>query len=183
MSAVREKIRSIVKGIQPFDDKEALDISETLAWIDSGVEIFRVKKPDTPNKHLVSYFCVYDVEQKKLLLVDHIKAQLWLPAGGHVDVGENPKTTARRECREELDVEANFMFGEPIFITANKTVGLTAPHTDVSLWYVLSASQDEITNFDRREFNSIKWFSLDEVPLKSSDPQMGRFIAKFKSLL
>jgi len=53
-------------------------------WIDSGAQIFRLMKPETPDPHLVAYFLLLDPAQKKVLLVDHKKAGLWLPSGGHV---------------------------------------------------------------------------------------------------
>ncbi|WP_198139660.1 NUDIX domain-containing protein [Candidatus Orientia mediorientalis] len=43
-----------------------------------------------------------------MLLVDHKKALLWLPSGGHVEIAEDPKTTIERECLEELNVTADF---------------------------------------------------------------------------
>ena len=43
--------------------------------------------------------------------------------------------TVIRECMEELYITAEFWHKEPIFITQTITVGKTAGHTDVSLWY------------------------------------------------
>jgi 8-oxo-dGTP pyrophosphatase MutT (NUDIX family) len=64
-------------------------------------------KPDTPPKHLVSYFVLYDESTHKLMLVDHIKAKTWLPAGGHVKLDEDPRITVTREADEELGIVAN----------------------------------------------------------------------------
>ncbi|MFG2951581.1 NUDIX domain-containing protein [Streptomyces adustus] len=41
-----------------------------------------------------------------MLLVAHCKAGLWLPAGGHVEPGEDPWAAMVRECREELGIHA-----------------------------------------------------------------------------
>ena len=78
----------------------ARDIRETLAWIVSGAEIFRIAKPDTPPKHLIAYFMV--IVGDHLLLVDHKNSGLWLPPGGHVDLGEHLRDTVIREAGEEL---------------------------------------------------------------------------------
>jgi 8-oxo-dGTP pyrophosphatase MutT (NUDIX family) len=50
---------------------------------------------------------VYVVEGGETLLHDHKRLDAWLPPGGHVDRGELPHETARREAREEtgLDLE------------------------------------------------------------------------------
>ncbi len=87
--------------------------------------------------NILCHICLYDRCLNKILLVDHINAQLWLPTGGHVDVEEDPKDAAKRECYEELGIKAEFWLESPLFLTSAVTVGLTAGHTDVTLWYLL----------------------------------------------
>lgn len=173
-------IYELISNIVPHDELEQEHIADTLSWIKSGVPIFRIQKPDIPNKHLVSYFVLLDETHHKILLVDHKKAQLWLPSGGHVEINEHPKETVKRECHEELGIQADFWTDEPIFLTSTITVGLTAGHTDISLWYVLSGDSNAHYQFDREEFNATRWFSFDEIPYKKSDPHMRRFIAKLQ---
>lgn len=173
-------VYDIVAGIKSFDDLEARHIADTLSWIESGVPIFRIEKPDVPNKHLVSYFILLDELEKKILLVDHKKAQLWLPAGGHVEIDEDPKETVIRECFEELKIQADFWRAAPIFLTSTITVGLTAGHTDVSLWYILKGNEIQTLNFDKEEFNDVQWFHINEIPYEKSDPHMSRFVNKLK---
>lgn len=57
---MRTEIRKEVELIAPLDDVERAAKFDVLEWIDSGVEICRVKKPDSPPKHLVSYFVLVD---------------------------------------------------------------------------------------------------------------------------
>ncbi len=180
---IYKDIQGIISKIDPCDDLERTHIEETLSWIESGVQIFRTEKPDIPNKHLVSYFVIFDEETRKILLVDHKNAQIWLPAGGHVDLGEHPQETARRECLEELFFDPEFWCEDPVFITSTPTVGLTAGHVDVSLWYVLKGTSVENYQFDHREFNSIRWFSFEDVPFEKADPHLKRFLTKLKALL
>lgn len=171
-------VLEIVKNLEAFDQIEEDHIKDTVAWIESGVPIFRLAKPDVPDKHLVAYFVLFDEDTSKILLTDHKKSGLWLPAGGHVEVNEHPKETARRECLEELGVKADFWCEEPLFLTSTVTVGLTAGHTDVSLWYVLKGDVNCSYVFDEREFNAIQWFCFDEIPSEKSDPHMKRFMQK-----
>lgn len=183
MTDLRDHIKTLVSNIQPYDALELAHIEDVKSWIESGADLFRVKKPDVPLKHLVSYFVVVDQEQRSLLLVDHIKAQLWLPSGGHVEAGENPRNTVVREFREELGGRAVFLRGNdtPFFVTITETVGLTAGHVDVSLWYLLYGSVRDFYPYDKGEFNDIEWFTFDEV-LESDpiifDPHMYRFVNK-----
>lgn len=183
---MRDDIRDMIAAIKPFDSTESAHIQDALDWIKSGVEIFRIEKPETPPKHLVSYFVVVDPQYKKIMLVDHIKAELLLPAGGHVDLNEDPRETVRREIKEELEIEANFLFDSPIFLTETVTVGKTAGHTDVSLWFVVQADSRKDLVYDPNEFNGYKWFSYEEIldtPIQEFDPHMHRFTKKLLSYL
>lgn len=180
---MRKHIRHLVDRINPLDALERWHIQDTLNWIDSGAPLFRIQKPDVPNKHLISYFVPFDRENKKVMLVDHIKAQLWLPPGGHVDPGEDPLETARRECQEELQVSPIFILEAPLFLTSTVTVGLTAGHTDVSLWYLVDMPEETPITYDPKEFNGIQWFDLDQIPFEKSDPHMKRFVEKAEQML
>jgi 8-oxo-dGTP diphosphatase len=182
-STAAEIIYEIVANISAFDSIEERHIQDTLIWIDSGVPIFRIAKPNIPNKHLVSYFVLFDREAKKILLVDHKNAKLWLPTGGHVEIDESPKDAVKRECIEELGIIADFWHEEPIFLTSTVTVGLTAGHTDVSLWYVLNGNSQQTYKFDVNEFNAINWFGFNEIPYDKTDMHMRRFISKLQGIL
>ena len=175
-----QNILRIVSAIKPLDLLEEKHLQETLDWINSGAPLFRIQKPDTPSKHLVSYFVLVDEKASKILLVDHKKALLWLPTGGHVENNEDPKETVRRECLEELHIPADFWCEDPVFLTSTITVGLTKGHTDVSLWYVLKGDHRAPYTFDHAEFNSIQWFAFDDIPYEKSDPHMKRFVEKLK---
>ena len=117
-----------------MDALEAVTRDEVLAWIDSGAELCRIEKPATPPQHLIAYFALVDGDH--LLLVDHINAELWLPTGGHVEPGEHPRQTVLREVQEELGIDGVFLHEQPLCLTITETVGKTAGHTDVSLWYI-----------------------------------------------
>lgn len=177
-SVIREEILTAVASIIPFDNAEREHLDFVKDWIASGAEIFRIGKPDKPNIHLVSYFIVIDSQTNELLLVDHKKAELWLPPGGHVELNEHPKETVKREAKEELGIDAEFLFEDPLFLTITNTVGNVARHTDVSLWYVLRGNRETPLTFDLNEFYQIQWFHQKEIPYERTDPHMKRFVDK-----
>src|SRR2546427_10572074 len=107
--SLRLEIFKEVSSICPLDKVEEEHIDFVLKWINSGVEIFRTQKPATPSIHLVSYCFIFSLEKSEILLVDHKRAELWLPPGGHVEPGEHPKEAAIREAKEELGIEAEFL--------------------------------------------------------------------------
>lgn len=177
-TATRARIRAELTAIEPLDTLEEEHVADALAWLDSGADLFRVSKPATPPKHLVSYIAVVDADG--ILLVDHRNAGLWLPPGGHVDVGEHPRDTVVRELAEELDLRPSHDIDAPMMVTCTTTVGLTAGHTDVSLWYVVHAVRRPAQVFDESEFHGVRWFSFDDVPFARSEPHLRRFISKVR---
>ena len=176
---LRRAILEDVRSIEPLDDLEAEHQRDAIEWIESGAELCRQVNPATPPKHLVSYFVLTDDDH--FLLVEHRNAGLWLPTGGHVEPDELPRETERREAKEELGIESRLLSEEPLFITSTETVGKTAGHTDISLWYVVVHTRTEELLFDQAEFKSIRWFHRDELPLYRCDPHMARFVQKLGS--
>jgi len=184
---MRDEILDEVKNIEPVDETERLHIDDVLSWIQGPSDIFRIAKPDNPPKHLVSYFVVYDPRVQKLMLIDHVKANMWLPSGGHVEIDEHPREAVRREAMEELELVADFrVIGEePAFITVTETRG-PGTHTDVSFWYVIVGDSTAELNYDKREMRGLKWLSFDEVLAMDDqllDPHMKRFVRKFSRML
>lgn len=175
---LRTEIEKLVAGIEPHDALEGEHRAFTLAWIRSGAPLFREQKPGTPEPHLVAYFPVIDAARGKVLLVDHRSSGLWLPAGGHVEPGEHPRDTVTREAREELDLAAELLAPAPQFITVTRTVELTPAHTDVSLWYVLTADSERPLAFDTGEMHAVRWFLPSEVPYERAEPHLARFLSK-----
>ena len=90
--------------------------------------------------------------------------------------------TVLREIKEELGFAPAHALLPPLMLTVTETVGLTAGHTDVSLWYVVEASRAQPIVFDQSEFHAGRWFPLDQAPLDRSDPHLGRFISKLAKL-
>ncbi len=185
MNDYREQVQALVEQLEPLDEREGRDRAEVMSWIASGAPLWRVQKPDVPPQHLVSYFVVVDVERQLLLLVDHIKAGLWLPPGGHVEEGETPRQTVEREIIEELGMTAAFTTvcaDTPLFVTRTPTQG-QGRHTDVSLWYVVAGDARVTLEYDRREFRGYRWFSFDDLALirpERLDPEFTRFMRKFE---
>jgi 8-oxo-dGTP diphosphatase len=185
----RDLINSIaldIEDIVPHDGLEQVHQRDIVDWLRTGINPFRLIKPDIPPKHLVSYFVLVDVEHQSILLVDHIKAQLWLPTGGHIKFNESPRDAVIREALEELNIPAVFLrnIQKPFFITTGETVGLTPGHTDVSLWYLLQGSIHDTPRFDRKEFTDVEWYSFKEI-LETDpiifDPHLQRFIEKLSN--
>ncbi|OIQ76114.1 NUDIX domain protein [mine drainage metagenome] len=118
--------------------------------------------------------------------MEHRLAALWLPPGVHVEPGEHPVETVRREAREELNIEAHPLDADklPVFLTWTNTVGVDS-HADISLWFLLQASADDALVWDSREFVSVRWWTPSEINNSAQsqfDPHMQRFLAKVDAI-
>ncbi len=189
----RELITNIAEeigDIMPHDELEKAHQMDALKWLKSGVNPFRIKKPDVPPKHLVSYFVLVDPDHHSILLVDHIKAQLWLPTGGHVKFNEHSKDAVIREAKEELSLTPNFLHNndKPFFLTVTPTVGLTPGHIDVSMWYLLRGNVHDFLRYNKKtsEFYDTEWFNFKEI-LETDpiifDAHLHRFVGKLAAYL
>lgn len=179
-------VAALVAAIEPYDDTERAHQADVLAWLASTPDVCRRVKPATPPRHLVSYAVLASPRDGRVFLVDHHLAGLWLPAGGHVEPGEEPAATAEREAREELGIEADFSIAgrQPVFVTVTRTTG-PDPHTDVSLWFLLAGHPGMPVVLDPREFAGGRWWTRPELESADPalfDPAMGRFLAKLGSL-
>jgi 8-oxo-dGTP diphosphatase len=179
---MRDQIAPLIGAIEPMDALEAAHRSVALNWIASGAPIFRTRAPDEPPQHLVCYVPLIDTAAGKILLGDDRNSGLLLPNGGRVEPGEDPRTAAIRELREELSIVAEFILEMPFFITVTQTLGPSS-HTDVSFWYPLRGDASSSVEFDRGEFEQMRWFDFEQIPRERTDPHMTRFIAKLKAHL
>lgn len=171
----------LIRSIIPLDSQEHDDIQQTLSWIAQEDLIFRIQPPDFPKRHLVVYFVVWDLKEKKILLVDHKKAKKWLPTGGHIECNEDPLDTVKRECIEELNVSLPLLTSQPFFLSLHHTECSDTTHEDVVLWYVLEGDSKKNYDFDAQEFFQIQWYALDQIPYAKADLHIKRFLEKWLS--
>jgi 8-oxo-dGTP pyrophosphatase MutT (NUDIX family) len=171
-AALKSVIVGLASGIEPTDDLGREHRRNALSWLAGTDDIFRREKPLTPSPHLVSYFLLVGRPAGSVLLCDHRLSGLWLsglwlPTGGHVEPGEHPLGTVRREAVEELGVTAQLdaaFRDRPFFLTMTETVGPPATrHVDVSLWFALAGRVGLLLHPDQREFAQVRWWTASEL--------------------
>ncbi|HVX46339.1 MAG TPA: NUDIX domain-containing protein [Mycobacteriales bacterium] len=156
-------VAQLVRGIAPVDELAEAHRDAAMQWLAATDDIYRRVKPSTPSPHLVAYFLLVDRPAASILLCDHRLSGLWLPTGGHVEPGEDPAVTVRREAAEELGITVDGA-GRPFFLTVTETVGpLPERHTDVSLWYELPGRVGQPLRPDEREFAEVRWWGAAEL--------------------
>ncbi|MFN8508279.1 MAG: NUDIX domain-containing protein [Dehalococcoidia bacterium] len=175
---MRAETRALIAAMAPGDPAEAADLRYALDWIDSGARIWREGGPADPPVHLVAYVTPVDFAREAVLLVDHRKAGLWLPPGGHIEPGEAAEAAAAREAEEELGLDVRRRLRGPLLLTVTRTVGAGPRHTDVSLWYAAAIDQEEPVRLDAGEFAAARWYAWSALPGTRLGANVDRFVAR-----
>ena len=101
-----------------------------------------------------------------LLRRERPEAGRWTIPGGAVEWFETCVDALRRECREELGVEIDIV---RILTVVDHIVKEEGAHW-VSIEYLASIADGEVTNACIQENEQVTWFSLDKLPDKLSLP-------------
>lgn len=128
-------------------------------------------RDENSKTHFCAYFLPYNQEDKKVFIVYHKKAELWLSPGGHIDKGEKLLDTLNREIYEELGMKNFFKdLPSPFLLTItpieNKVQSCKA-HFDI--WYLMETDGNEF-NIDLREFKDTGWMTIDKARQIVTDP-------------
>ena len=128
------------------------------------------------------------VHDKKVLLHKHKKLKRWLPVGGHIDRDELPLDAARREVKEEAGLEVEFYVAEQDLLEFPDVREIARParllledinpyHQHIDFVYYAKSRTADI-NEDAEEYESLRWFSLDELENEECMPADVVFLAQ-----
>ena len=170
---------------------------EILRFADKGVEklvlarfLDHVAKTEKLNKevnideHICSFFVPFDRKTKSIYLGHHIKADSWIPPGGHVNLDEHPADTVIREFKEELDYT----------ITKDQVETFSLSIKDISknprnpckmhydFWYIVHVPTVKF-NYLKKEFYDAYWNTLDEAIAKIEIPMYKEIVRSINDTL
>jgi 8-oxo-dGTP pyrophosphatase MutT (NUDIX family) len=138
---------------------------------------FHTKKEGNPY-HYCSFFLPYDKQIGKIYLGHHIKADDWIPPGGHVEPGESPSNAAVREMMEELKTTITKDMLEPFNLSVkpiNRPEVWCMAHYDV--WHLVDI---QVQDFDylKSEYHDAHWFTIEEgLRMITKNPDFANIIA------
>lgn len=140
-------------------DKDIL--KKAVARIDNDPKI--VKKNNVES-HFCSFFVPIDKKTNNIFLGHHIKADDWIPPGGHIELNEHPKNTVIREYKEELNHELKNEVIElfDITITDVSTNPRNPCKVHYDLWYVVYVEKKDY-EYDKGEYYDAGWFDFNEA--------------------
>ncbi len=175
-----EKLHSQISNII---DKSICDKEQTYIDFLERLEKSSLTRDENPKSHFCAYFLPYNPKNKKIFIVHHRKANIWLSPGGHIDKDEGLLDTLNREINEELGMK-NF-FKElplPFLLTITPIERKVHPckeHLDI--WYLMKTDGSKF-NIDPREFNDTKWMAIDEAKKIVIDPPNKKALEVIRSL-
>ena len=154
-------ISRLKEEVLKFEDK---NISPDL------IEKFLNKLSSTDNitkeldidEHICSFFVPVNKKTKSVYLVHHIKADDWIPPGGHIKFDEHPVDTVIREFEEELshkiDKSQIELFTLSIKDISDNPRSPCKVHYD--FWYLVDVPKKNF-NYLKKEFHDAYWHSIE----------------------
>lgn len=164
--------------IKPLLVREKLDNTTIDGWNDlKNGSMVHTREEGNP-RHYCSMFLPYDKKIGKIYLGYHIKADDWIPPGGHIESGETPSDAVIREMKEELGVDITKDMIHPLTVSIkqikNPERGCMA-HYDV--WHLVYMP---VQDFDylKTEYHDAGWFTLEEGIKKiTKNPDFATIVA------
>jgi 8-oxo-dGTP pyrophosphatase MutT (NUDIX family) len=155
----------------------------------SRLEEGKLTRDENINTHFVVMFAAYDPESKQVFIGHHKKSGLWLFNGGHIDKGETPDETLKREMGEEWGLEIELQtIGEPKLITITH---IKNEHTTIEckehydIWYFVPVLKQNFNpkkeNLDS-EFYTTDWKSIEQARGVVTDPSNLKALFEFEKL-
>ena len=120
----------------------------------------------------------YIIKDNKVLLVHHKKHRLWLPPGGHIEENETTDDALKREVKEEINIDIEFLNKSDIPVVGSTIKNLATPfyvnlhdvgdHLHCGIYYLCRPKTNNI-KLKTDEVDDFKWFSKDDLKQAPED--------------
>lgn len=133
--------------------------------------------------HFCCFFVPVDIKTKQVFAGHHIKADEWIPPGGHIELNEKPIETIQREFKEELGLAFTdqkitlFDIGITLINDPKRPCRI---HND--FWYAVFTKKQKLS-YDRGEFHTAGWLSIDETIKKTGRKSIRTSLDHLKNFL
>jgi len=145
----------------------------------------KLTREENLENHLCSFFVPVHKSSKSIFIGHHVKADEWIPPGGHINKDEAPIETVFREFYEELNFKLTDEKTELFDLDRIDTrPGRTNPckvHYD--FWYLVFMNEQSPFTFDKREFYDAGWFSIDDAVIKCRFKPYVEILKKIRTIL
>ncbi len=125
----------------------------------------------------------YVTDGERIILIHHKKLDKWLPFGGHIENDEIPDDALRREAKEEIGAEIEFLhypaerrgnmreYASPFYQNVHR---IKEGHRHYCLYYLCRLKDGESIKPSKDEMHDYKWVHEDDLeklepPLNEGD--------------
>ncbi|MSR68112.1 NUDIX domain-containing protein [Candidatus Peribacteria bacterium] len=144
-------------------------------------------------RHFTATAFIID-SKKRTLLLWHKRLKRWMPPGGHLDPNETPEAAAKRECKEEtnLDVEIvgdsqldlfagnpaeGRMLIKPIAMLLEVIPACPERHEEAHehmdfLFIAKPIDESQAVKITEEESSRMQWFTREEVKTLNEDTEI-----------
>jgi len=174
-SALKEFVLDSVSDRVAVDDLERTDIDHFLAEVERLADPFdRHADP----VHITGSGFV--VGPRGVVLLRHLRFDLWVQPGGHVDPGETPWDAARREVMEETGMLVRFAGGAPelVHVSVHDVPG---GHTHLDLRYLFDGG-DADPSPPMGESQDVHWFDWPDA-IVTAEPRLAGILGHLQARL
>jgi 8-oxo-dGTP pyrophosphatase MutT (NUDIX family) len=137
-----------------------LDAPTELETVQRMYDFVGDEDADTTLEHVTASAVV--VSSDGVLLHEHKQLQRWLQPGGHLDPGEHPAESARREVIEETGIVAEHWNGAPYLLTVDSHFIPETGHTHHDFRYLMTAPAVPPAPGEG-ESAAVRWFPMFEA--------------------
>ena len=112
----------------------------------------------------------YLIHHNQLLLIHHKKLDKWLPPGGHIDQDETPDHALKREFKEEVNLDIEFI-SKKLNVPFNKVLATpfyvevhnVGDHDHCCFFYLCRLKENQNISIRPQEIKEFKWFKEQEL--------------------
>lgn len=175
MSNLLARVIASVRARVPVDGREARSRHRMLVALD---RLPRPFEQDADPTHVTGSAIV--VGPDGVLLHRHKRLGLWLQPGGHMEPGEAPWQTARREAEEETGLRFEpWPPAGPALAHLDVHAGGRG-HIHLDLRYILSVDGDPVPRPPEGESQDVRWFAWPGA-VEVADPGLAGFLRSLRS--
>ncbi|MCM0649149.1 NUDIX hydrolase [Clostridium swellfunianum] len=176
----KQDLFELIEDYKPIDTNEIKSKKKILDFI---CKHDNFANRNNTSGHITGAAWVVNRDRSKVLLTHHIKLDMWLQIGGHVEGEEHVLETALREAREEsgltsLKLISNKVFDTDVHLFPQK--GDFPAHFHYDIRFLFEADENEKINRQKEESKDMKWIALKDVPIYAKENTILRMTNKIK---
>lgn len=136
---------------------------------------------DNVKGHITGAAWIISKDRKKVLLTHHLKLNMWLQIGGHIEGDEDILQTALREAEEESGLSTLKCLSEEIFdidVHVFPKRGEVEAHLHLDFRFIFEADEAEELKRQKSESKDMKWIALEDVSKYSGEGTIFRMASK-----